>query len=297
MRRFLFLLLACLSFPAMAWNAAGHRLIGLIAWQQLSPASQQEISGLLTGHPDYANWRDKANSDEPALIFAEAATWADVIRHDPRYFDADRETATAPLTGIPDNARHRNWHYADYDDQGKRRAGEIEVATRGLVATLRTTSNADERRWALVWLLHLVGDLHQPLHVGRHGDEGGNLFPVGVPGRRESIINLHRYWDDLPGPSGLRGARLERRAEELLVRQKAPRQATIGEWRRESHALLAQAYPDERDGLLPVVTEEFAERSRNIAEQRIVAAGFRLGRLLEQLLAAQVPRETGKTTR
>ena len=284
MLRFLLFIAFCLPFHAMAWNAAGHRLSALIAWQQLTPASQQEIAELLAGHPDYAGWREKADAVETAFIFAEAATWADSIRHDPHYYDADRETPTSPRPGLSDQDRHRDWHYVDFDERGRRMAGEIDRATARLTRILSSASDQDERRWALVWLLHLVGDLHQPLHVGRFGDEGGNLYPVEDPGRRNrAILNLHRYWDELPGPSNLRGGKLEKRAAELLARHSPPPQKSITAWRNESHALLAEAYPSARDGLLPVITDEFSARAGQIAEQRIVAAGYRLGRLLEAL--------------
>ena len=62
---------------------------------------------------------------------------------------------------------------------------------------------------ALPWLLHLVADIHQPLHVGLDGDEGGNKVEIENPfNKRLPFTNVHTYWDDLPGPPWLRGKRL-----------------------------------------------------------------------------------------
>jgi hypothetical protein len=90
----------------------------------------------------------------------------------------------------------------------------------------------------------------------------------------------------------LRGRRLEQRAERLLAQHPPPVPGTIATWRSESHRLLAVAYPQAPGSLLPIADEDFRRRSRDIADRRIVDAGFRLGWLLEATLAARVPRET-----
>jgi len=293
MRRFLIILyLTCAALPAQAWNAAGHRLSALIAWQQLSPASREQIGELLARHPDYGHWQEKADSDAVRLLFAEAATWADTIRRDPRYYDEDRDAPTPPIPGLSDQARHRHWHYVDFANDGARRAGEIDRRIEQLSQLLCSRRATEETTWALPWLLHLVGDIHQPMHVGRDDDDGGNGVEIENPARRQPFTNLHQYWDELPGPASLRGKRLESRAAELLARHPAPRQASVLAWRDESHRLLDSAYPPATGSLLPLVTEEFARQATSLAEQRVVAAGYRLGRLLESIFSRDVSRET-----
>ena len=126
---------------------------------------------------------------------------------------------------------------------------------------------------ALPWLLHLVGDIHQPLHVGRHGDEGGNAVEIENPfNKRLPFSSLHLYWDDLPGPPWLRGKRLEDNARRLLERYPAPEQGNVARWREESHRLLDSAYPTEPGSLLPIVSEAFHRASRDTANRRIVDA-------------------------
>lgn len=287
------LLLFALNGPALAWNAAGHRLIAVVAWQQLPPATRDAVSRTLAAHPEHGRWREKAGSDTPALVFAEAATWADEIRGDPRYVDETRSAPTAGPGGLPDNARHKRWHYVDLDARSAVVAGELDVQIPALAARLRTTRSPVERAWALAWLTHLVGDIHQPLHVGRAGDDGGNAVEIeNVATARPTFGNLHSYWDDLPGTSRLRGRRLEQAAAALLAGQPAVAQGDVDVWRAESHALLAEAYPTTNGSLLPLITPEFDMRARQIAEQRLAAAGCRLAGLLETALTP-VSRETG----
>lgn len=294
MYRLLIAFCLLLSAPlAQAWNAAGHRLTAIIAWHQLSPLTRGFIAEALARHPDHARWRDKARTAEPREIFAEAATWADDIRNDPRFHDEDREPPTPTLAGFPDMGRHRDWHYVDLGDDGSVRQGELDRQIERLALMLRSTLKKDEISYALPWLAHLVADIHQPLHVGRREDEGGNTIEIENPfNRRQPFSSLHAYWDNLPGPPWLRGGRLDRAARQLLDSHSPPAQGTVMFWRAESHRLLASAYPQGSGSLLPIVSEEFQQQAQSIADQRISDAGYRLGRLLEAIVAARVSRET-----
>lgn len=279
--------------PASAWNAAGHRLTAVIAWQQLSPAAQSAISEALSRHPDYERWIEKSRSTDGVEIFAEASTWPDDIRHDPRFYDDDREPATPSLLGLSDTARHKRWHYVDLDAAGKTKSGELDAQIERLSRLLRSTGKKAEISYALPWLAHLVADIHQPLHVGRHGDEGGNRVEIENPfNKRLPFSSLHVYWDDLPAPPWLRGKRLAQNAARLLEAHPLPVQGNVALWRDESHHLLTEAYPDANGSVLPIITEEFRRRSRAIADRRIVEAGYRLGGLLEIIFGQRVPRET-----
>ena len=294
MRRFLLALCFALT-PALAqaWNAAGHRLVAVIAWQQLSPASREFVGTLLARHPDHPAWVEKARSSEGVDIFAEASTWPDDIRNDPRFHDGGREPPTPPLPGLADTDRHKRWHYVDLDGAGKVQDGELDRQIERLSQVLRSARDPAQLAYALPWLLHLVADIHQPLHVGRHGDEGGNAVEIENPfNKRLPFTKLHTYWDDLPGPPWLRGKRLERNVARLLADFPPPSQGDVGIWRDESHRLLAVAYPDAAGSLLPTVTEEFHRSARNTANRRIVDAGYRLGNLLERIINSRVSRET-----
>ena len=146
--RSLLLALCLLLFPPLAgaWNAAGHRLAATIAWQQLSPATREFVSAALARHPDHARWVDRARSSEPAAIFAEAATWPDDIRNDPRFFDETRDKATELLPGFPDMGRHKRWHYVDVGKRGRVVDGEADRQIERLSRLLRSTGKNGQNR-------------------------------------------------------------------------------------------------------------------------------------------------------
>lgn len=292
MRPLLLLCVLLLSCPdACAWNAAGHRLSILIAWQQMSTETRAFVGRALAAHPDHGRWREKAGGDEAVLIFAEASTWPDAIRTDPRF--SAEPGAGELLPGFPDMGRHGDWHYVDFDRQGKRVRGQLDRKIGELSASLRDSQQLPEIAWALPWLAHLVADLHQPFHVGHEDDHGGNTVLVEDPAdARRPFVKLHAWWDDLPGPSGLRGKRLHRRAGEMLLRQPPPAKGGTTLWLAESRQLLAQAYPASTGSVSRVIDADYRQWAQRTAERRIVEAGYRLGRLLEEIQRQRVSRGT-----
>ena len=151
------------SHPDAVWGAVGHRVIARVATARLSDRAKDEARRLLGGE-----------------TLAKLSTWADSIRRD------------RPTTGP--------WHYVNipvydsvYRPEKVCAEGCVVSAFEAQVAVLadRTRSDA-ERAEALKWVVHLVGDLHQPLHAGDRGDRGGNDVRVTydtLPG------NLHGLWD------------------------------------------------------------------------------------------------------
>lgn len=297
MRRFRFALLLALSLflsssTAHAWNAAGHRLSAVIAWQQMSPGTRDFVTEALSRHPDYHRWQEKAGSGQAIDIFAEASTWPDDIRRDPRFHDKGRNAPPTAQPGLLDNSRHQDWHYVDLGADGRVRAGELDRQIVRLSQLLRSTTDPRQISAILPWLSHLVGDIHQPLHVGRHGDEGGNRVEIENPfNKRLPFSSLHLYWDDLPGPPWLRGKRLHAAAARLLAHYPPPAQGSVALWRDESHRRLATAYPATAGSLLPVITEDFHRQAHDTAGRCLVEAGYRLGRLLDAIHAHRVSRD------
>lgn len=284
---FFFCLVFFLGEPVLAWNAAGHRQTAVLAWERMRPATRNFVREHLLLHPDAGRWREKAGADDAALLFAEAATWADSIRHDPR-FRAGSELTPA-LPGFPEMSAHADWHYVNIDRQGRRRGGQIDTQIVRLLAILERSRDAAELAWALPWLAHLVGDIHQPLHTGYSEDRGGNGVLVEDPARgRQPFVKLHAYWDDLPGASGLRGKKL-RRAVAQLQAQSVPSIASPSVWLAESQQLLPQAYPASLGSVSFVLTPQFTAASQKIAQMRLAAAAYRLAAVLD---AVCVSRET-----
>ncbi|MEW6282532.1 MAG: S1/P1 nuclease, partial [Candidatus Eremiobacterota bacterium] len=149
-----------------------------------------------------------------------------------------------------------------------------------------------ERAVALSWVLHLVGDVHQPLHAcSRYapdypqGDRGGNDFLIRTG---STSIRLHSYWDaaaamllDRPPPGRLRGMAGELRASHPRASLPALADRRPSEWAAESRRL-AETAAYEGVEFDRTVTQEYAARARKVARERLVIAGYRLADLLNR---------------
>lgn len=279
---------------ARAWNASGHRLIAAMAWMQFDAAQRREIHALLTAHPALPDWQRAARSSAARELFIESSAWPDAVRQQrqPRVPAHSPERAIGP---------RRTWHYVNIpltnaqDGTPQPRGGALHRALPYLAQRLGDhTLPIAERADALVWLNHLVGDAHQPLHVagrfhgtGRRGhDAGGNGFAVRLPSSRGGVSNLHRVWDNLPGGGGLRGGRLDRRAARLRERGPAATPAGgVTTWLAESHALAASGvYPP---GPSPAtLTPEYLAWAQARADEQLVHAARRLATTVAGALAA-----------
>ncbi len=303
-RRLAFLRLAVLLLmtpPALAWNAAGHRLSAMIAWQRLDGETRSAVAAILRQHPDFSRWQARGKGADPDLTaFLEASTWPDDIRKDKRFYTAGSEQPTPTLAGFPDMERRLGWHYVDRPlPAGRRMPASAGVLDRQLAVLADTLSDprasAVERSYALPWLIHLVGDAHQPLHTAsrygpdaadRQGDSGGNALKVFNPWQeRYQTTNLHRYWDDLPGPPWLRGSKLDSAARSLTILYPAPGASTSPQqWIDESWQLAGIAAYPPSDDAVPTISAAFHANALDIARRRVTYAGYRLADQLQLLL-------------
>ena len=167
----LLLLLLAPALDALAWGQLGHRLVAGMAEPHLQPQARAEVARLLQGEV------------EPTLT--GIASWADDLRS----IDPDL------------GKRSSRWHYVNIADPGcvfdpetDCRDGDCVVgALERQAAILADPKRSDdERRQALKFVVHFVGDLHQPLHAGRSHDRGGNDYQVNWNGKGS---NLHSLWD------------------------------------------------------------------------------------------------------
>lgn len=265
---------------AQAWGPVGHRAVARIAEQHLDPRVRAEVAALAG----------------PGGL-AGIAVWADEMRGDPRY------TGEAP--GSVDT---RPWHYInarDADDYGRVLAASgqkgsvdhiveaIAFAERRLADRTGANGTAADRAEALRWLVHFVGDLHQPLHVGYAEDRGGNTIVVeGEGGAGESGPgNLHRLWDVT-----LVEALVHGRDDEALAARldRVPLALPVGDdvhgWVREGIALRGEVYRmgGERFGpeAKQIAWPEAGDRARwgVIVEWRLLLAGHRLAARLNAVL-------------
>lgn len=180
---------ACAAAPsAQAWGCKGHQTVALIAEKHLTPEARDFVQKLLAENPiDPALKRYCGNSTRDAML--DASTWADDVRP---------ERKNGP------------WHYIDVPRGAKRGPLEPYCGAEGCVTKAITEQlailkdkNADaaKRAEALRYVIHFVGDLHQPLHDTTNADEGGNCVPVKYLRRNPRqhnhsySPNLHGLWD------------------------------------------------------------------------------------------------------
>ncbi len=277
-------LLALFSFaaPAAAYWEYGHETVARIAWLQMRPDTRSKVAALLR------KGRLLETPDCPVATIEQASVWADCIK---------------PLGDRFSYAY--SWHYQNVDvckpfdlksacKDGNCVSAQVERTAR-LVADRSVP--ARERLMALAFLVHFVGDLHQPMHAGDHGDLGGNRVAAnyGVVGGR---ANLHGIWDGWLAERAIStppaGA-----AALLTPIPAAERQRIAGgsveDWSREMweksggqayRSLLGDpcgAPPAER----PTLDEAEVRALIPLSRENVVAGGLRLARLLDDALGPE----------
>ncbi len=250
-------LLATGASYAHAWGPVGHRVVAELAERQLTAEAKQQVSELL--------------SAEHETRLADIANWADEIRNDPdqkALFDATRR-----------------WHYVNFSrgdchfvpprdcPDGQCVVAAIERYTAALGDR---SQSASVRREALMFLVHFVGDVHQPLHAGYGDDKGGNTFQINYRG---AGWNLHSVWDSLLIESHSTDWRSY--ADELAKAKSSTSIKTPTDWAIESCQLIEEKgiYPERH-----TIDDGYLKRMRPIAEQRLHDAGDRLAAVLNATL-------------
>jgi hypothetical protein len=280
-------LLSLIPF-AFAWSSPGHQVIAAEAYRLLPLNLQKRVTEILKAHPDYQKWQKSFTADNPSLdlatfIFMRSSTWPDEIRRRENPYD------------------HPKWHYVDYPlkptkfpvEPGPDPTDDILF---GITRCEKTLSNpkatAEDRAVYLSWLIHLIGDLHQPLHCCSlfttecpNGDKGGNSFYI-KPATRG--ISLHRFWDGLLGTSGKPGAHLnyaiQNEAEHPQKTLKELRKAkTPKKWTLESRAIAVEKVylhgklkgSTDRETAVDL-PEGYTKTAKAVAETQAALAGYRL---------------------
>lgn len=273
------LLLLLLPGPALAWWDYGHETIARIAWSHAGPRARAGMRRLLAQAPALRT------PECPARTITQLSIWADCIKPLRERFG---DTAAWHYQSIP---ICRPFDFAAGCPDGACITDQIE---RHAARLADRSASPRERLIALAFLVHLVGDLHNPVHAADRDDLGGNrlLARYGVIAGR---TNLHLIWDGylmeraVSEPPGggrglLRGMWL---AERLAMRR-----GTLAAWTRESWAVAR----DEAYGSLlpdpcapppasqPIVDEAMVRRLTPIVRRQIVRAGLRLARMLDEAL-------------
>ena len=305
------MVLAGLSPQAFAWNDRGHMSVACVAYMKLTPATRDRVNALLKLNPKYREWLatvDKqvptaSPADQDMMIFMIAATWADAIKRDPSYTKDGSDGGNRPdgspdpgkNTGYDDLLMHKYWHFIDtpFSRDGTALPMIPTPNAQERIALFRTvlaSSSPDAlKSYDLTWLLHIVGDVHQPLHAATrvssadpNGDAGGNLVKLDC-----AKCELHFFWDDLLGtqsdlPSVVKGAR------KLPKAKSGPAGKTDEkDWIVESFQAAEQVVYSEPvgpgDGPF-TLTPAYKRKAGKVAKQRVALAGARLANLLNNEL-------------
>jgi hypothetical protein len=276
------------------WGRDGHSVVGKIAELRLSDEARAALAELT----------------DRSLADVQISSWPDTITH---------------LNTFPLNAF---WHYVDIpydaDDFDPQREAEAvakrvqktaeEIGTKNNVIDQidywkGVLANPKETRYkrytALRFLVHFLGDIHQPLHCITRGDAGGNGVPVIFLGHYDPHVKLHQVWDNSLVNFARGKITVESYAAKLNQRITDQNQAewrsdmAARAWARESHALGKKyAYPpvleqkwDEHKDEAVKLDMDYAQRALPVVETQLMKAGVRLASLLEEALA---PKDGGK---
>ena len=288
-----------LALPATAWNYSGHQIIAEIAYERLTPQARARVDQMIRDHPDYKDIFTKGAPLDPAArarySFVQAAPWPDLLRGDMRFYDEASPDAhpTPLLPGFPDMMRHLTWHYFDKGISGdgtpviEQPPPHLMTELPRLLAEI-ATSDSRQAAYDLPWLEHLVGDVHQPLHLTSRflksqpkGDAGGNFVFV------EPNRNLHSLWDDAAAPRDLSYDDIVRYAREITADYPPVNPPSLDPiaWAAESleqdksavYTFGLETGSKEHPLILPPLYEQ---RAKNIARQRVALAGYRLAEVL-----------------
>lgn len=310
------LLVLTLTTPSYAWFGTGHMAVAYLAYRELSQPEKDRIDVLLRFNPSYNKWRaslptSTSEADKRMLIFMLAATWPDQIKRDFTYHD------DGPLSGkgnIPDGAssrlnigyqdhlKHKYWHFVDLplvQDGTQLTAKQKKVPTPNALTQIkvfRAVLASDRpdalKSYDLVWLLHLVGDVHQPLHCTARfgqtqpsGDAGGNLVKLcAAPCSDE----LHGFWDGLLGDNDSPFFAVNVGKGLPAADSSLSGIADAAVWIDESFRLASDdVYVNPPIGLGAgpfTITEDYRKNALEIAKARVALGGARLANILKNEL-------------
>lgn len=308
-----------LSSPALGWGCEGHQIVALIARAHLTAEASAAVDGLLRASPiDEA--LNRFCRDHPSDLMADSATWADDAKNREKtgvwhYIDIPRSVAAAASTG-PSGVEAWCPPIGPSVD-GKNRPGCITNAIGYELAILRDkASPLADRATALRYIIHFVGDIHQPLHDVDNDDQGGNCTAIQFFGE-EQPANLHAIWDykliqraldrGKLSPSAY-AADLDKRFADRFTGLSGAADDPVA-WAWETHGFaLRNTYGNldpgipvgeidpkadpqaacsaERDkvrALHIVIGDRYFDNAMPVIDERLATAGFRLAKLLNEV--------------
>lgn len=260
-----------------AWNAVGHMLVAKIAYDRLKPSVKAKVNIMV----------HDLNKEYPNVTnFEEMAVWPDHLRFQ--------------RINI-----FTHWHYTDvaFSDDGTALKNLVDTdnaiwaLNQIKVVVQNNQSNPFERARFLAFLIHIVGDVHQPLHTvsrisAAHpaGDEGGNLFLINYKEGVTQIKNLHQLWDGGVGAFEFNPetTKIDPLAKSITSHYS---EAFFGsqildvdptDWAKEGYQLATNVVYKIPENERPITS--YIISNQQVAQQRVALAGYRLAELLNELL-------------
>lgn len=242
----------------VSWGGVGHRTVADIAYNHLTPAARAAVADLLGKES-----------------LADVASWADELRNDPNY----RNTGPEHYINVELGLSH-----ADFQKQVER-----SEKTNVYLALLKNegiltdrASTKEQKTDALKFIVHYVGDMHQPMHVSRAEDKGGNTIQVRYEGKG---TNLHSLWDSkLLEHDGLKDDQLAKQYDNVSAGTITSWQKDAPiEWAWESYQISTQLYAEIAAMKDNTITEEYYNKHIGIIQKRIQQAGIRLAGVLNTI--------------
>ena len=246
------ILISNLGFSSEEWGKTGHRAVGEIANNHLNKKTAKEISKLLNGH---------------SLAFV--SNYADDIKSDRNY------------------DMYRPWHYVNfpfgekYEVHPKSEEGDIIQAIQQSISILKDEkSSREEKVFNLKLLVHFMGDLHQPLHIGIADDKGGNDFQVRW---FNDGTNLHTVWDSkMIEFYDMSYTELAINTDVLTENEiKAIKKGTVTDWMYESRALCEKLYENTEVG--DKLGYNYMYEFTDIMRAQLQKGGIRLAEVLNEI--------------
>ena len=237
----------------LAWGQVGHDTTCAIAEKHLSRRAKKKIKKILKGQ---------------SLVYW--ANWLDNASHTPEY------------------EYIKPWHYKNvnadqtYDEVPPAKEGDIITALNEQVSKLKSGQLSDEEEaLALKIVIHLIGDLHQPMHMGRKTDYGGNLIHLTVFKQER---NLHATWDEDVVDYAHHWTYTEWVEQIDRVNKKerkAIEQGTFDDWARETYEICKDIYNNTPEGA--EVSYDYIAHYAPVVEQQLLKGGIRLARVLNEI--------------
>lgn len=294
-RAMLALLLASIAIDALAWGDEGHEIVAAIAYARLTPSAKKKAEALLAADKDALTAKD----------FVSRATWAD------KYRDSDRNT-----TKVRYNATEQ-WHFTDIELQspdldaacfnhpplpsgtaasaGSAKDCAVDKINEFSVELGKPSTAQPEKILALKFLLHFVGDIHQPLHSADNHDRGGNDVGI-VFGKTASKGELHAYWDTelvkrLGTDAGTVAATLNKRITKAHASEWA--KGAPADWAKEAFDQAKnvaynfsgeKAVTDDHGGTAERLDAVYDKRALPVVREQLSKGGVRLAAVLNEAL-------------